>query len=117
MLINTPLAAIGTILVAAVLAGAAPFLFEYGSRRWQGGVIDFVLNPYIIGGMATYVIVMLLFTYAFKSGGTVRVLYPIYASTFIWAAVIAWLLQGDPIRPIHLAGMVLLMTGIVCMSW
>ena len=39
----------------------------------------------------TYLLVIVLFTYAFSIGGTVRVLYPLYASTFIWAALIAWI--------------------------
>ena len=117
MLTKTPLLAIGSVLVASVLGAVAPFFFEHGSKQWQGRVIDFVLNPYIIAGMATYLTVMVFFTYAFRIGGTVRVLYPIYASTFIWAAVIAWLRHGAPIEPIHAGGMALLIAGIVCMSW
>jgi multidrug transporter EmrE-like cation transporter len=59
---------------------------------------------------------MLLFSHAFQRGGTVAVLYPIYASTFIWAAVMAWAIYGQPIRPVHVGGMILLVVGIVCMS-
>ena len=59
---------------------------------------------------------MMLFSYAFQRGGTVPVLYPIYATTFIWAAFMAWGLFGQPVRLIHVVGMVLLMAGIICMS-
>ena len=90
MLLNTPALAIGSVLIASVLGGVAPFLFEHGSKQLQGRVTDFVLNPYIIAGMATYLAVMVFFTYAFKLGGSVKVLYPIYATTFIWAAVIIY---------------------------
>ena len=117
MLMKTPILAIGCVLIASLLGAVAPFFFEHGSKQLQGRVIDFVLNPWIIAGMATYLTVMVFFTYAFKLGGTVRVLYPIYASTFIWAAVIAWLRHGSPIEPVHVGGMALLMTGIVLMSW
>lgn len=117
MLVKTPLLAIGSVLIASLLAGAAPFLFEYGAKNTQGKVIAFITSPYIIGGMMMYVTVMVFFTYAFRLGGTVRVLYPIYATMFIWAAIIAWLLHGDPIQPIHMAGMALLITGIVLMTW
>jgi hypothetical protein len=78
---KTPLLAIGSVLIASILGAIAPFFFEHGSRQLQGRVVDFVLNPWIIGGMATYLTVMVFFTYAFRLGGTVRVLYPIYAST------------------------------------
>ena len=117
MLLNTPALAIGSVLIASILGGIAPFLFEHGSKQLQGRIMDFVLNPYIIAGMATYLAVMVFFTYAFRIGGSVKVLYPIYATTFIWAAVFAFFRHGSPIEPVHMLGMALLMVGIVCMSW
>jgi len=117
MLLNTPAFAIGSVLIASVLGGIAPFLFEHGSRQQTGRITDFVLNPYIIAGMATYLAVMVFFTYAFRLGGSVKVLYPIYATTFVWAAVIALFRHGSPIEPVHMAGMALLMVGVICMSW
>ena len=117
MLMKTPILAIGAVLIASLLGAIAPFLFEHGSKQLQGRIVDVVLNPYVIAGIATYVTVMIFFTYAFKLGGTVRVLYPLYASTFIWAAIIASLRHGDAIQPVHLGGMALLIAGIVCMSW
>ncbi len=117
MLVNTPLLAIASVLVAAVLGAIAPFFFEHGSKQWQGRVVEFVLNPWVLAGMVTYLAVMVFFTYAFRLGGTVRVLYPIYATTFIWAALIAMFHQGAPLEPIHVGGMVLLVAGVVAMSW
>jgi drug/metabolite transporter (DMT)-like permease len=117
MLRETPMLAIASVLVASLLAGIAPFFFEHGSKQFQGRVTDFVLNPWILAGMTTYLAVMVFFTYAFRLGGTVKVLYPIYATTFIWAALIAVFHQGAPIEWIHVGGMALLLTGIVFMSW
>ena len=117
MLLKTPLLAIGSVLVASVLGAIAPFFFEHGSRQLQGRVADFLLNPWILAGMMTYLAVMVFFTYAFRVGGTVKVLYPIYATTFIWAALIAMLHQGAPVEWIHVGGMVLLVTGVIFMSW
>jgi hypothetical protein len=37
---------------------------------------------------------MALFVAAFKRGGALSVLYPVYATTFIWAAVIALMAYG-----------------------
>jgi hypothetical protein len=116
MLMKTPLLAIASVLVAALLGAIAPFFFEYGSKQWQGRAVDFVLNPWILAGMVTYLAVMVFFTYAFRLGGTVKVLYPIYATTFIWAALIALFHQGAPIEAIHVGGMVLLIAGIVAMT-
>jgi multidrug transporter EmrE-like cation transporter len=59
---------------------------------------------------------MLLFVAAFKKGGELNVLYPIYASTFIWGAIIAFIAFGLPIKPINIMGMVLLIAGMYFMG-
>lgn len=43
-------------------------------------------------------------------------LYPVYASTFIWAALIGLLAYGTPIRSIHILGMALLIAGMWLMG-
>ena len=55
---------------------------------------------------------MVLFVAAFKRGGALTVLYPIYASTFIFAAVIAWFAYGTPIRAPHFIGFARLIGGM-----
>jgi uncharacterized membrane protein len=117
MLMKTPLLAILSVLAASILGAAGQFLIEYGARHGKSGVLGFLTNPYILSGMAGYLLVMVLFTHAFRIGGTVRVLYPIYASTFIWAALIAWAGYHQPVQPVHAIGMILLITGMICMSW
>ena len=44
------------------------------------------------------------------------VLYPLYASTFIWGAVVALLAYGTPIRPVNVAGMALIVGGMFLMG-
>lgn len=115
-LIKPPHLAIASVLAAAVLGAVGQFLIEYGARHGKGGVIGILTNPYILAGMSGYLLVMMLFTFAFRTGGTVRVLYPLYASTFIWAALIAWVAYHQPVLPVHAIGMILLITGMICMS-
>ena len=59
---------------------------------------------------------MVLFIAAFKRGGALSVLYPVYASTFIWAALIGWAAYGEVIRPVNIAGMALLVAGMYLMG-
>jgi hypothetical protein len=59
---------------------------------------------------------MVLFVAAFKKGGALTVLYPMYASTFIWAAVISLIAYGTPIRPANVFGMALLVAGMYFMG-
>jgi multidrug transporter EmrE-like cation transporter len=115
-MLRTSLASILLVLLAAVLGAGGQFLFKHASQG-KTGLIGVLLSPWALAGMLCYVTVMVLFTTSFRLGGSVRVLYPLYASTFIWAAVLSLILFGHPIRPIHGLGMVLLIVGIVCMSW
>ena len=115
-MLKTPMVSILCVLIASVLGAAGQFLFKAASGQTRAGILSVLKSPWAIAGMLCYVTVMLLFTHAFRKGGTVTVLYPIYASTFIWAAVMALLLYGDPIKPIHVLGMVLLVGGMFLMG-
>ena len=75
-----------------------------------------MLNVRILVGVVCYIAVMVLFVAAFKRGGSLTVLYPVYASTFIWAAVLALIVYGTPIKPVNVAGMLLLIAGMYCMG-
>ena len=76
----------------------------------------YLLNVPLMGGVVCYVAVMVLFVAAFKRGGSLAALYPIYASTFIWAAIIAWIAFGTPIKPVNIAGMAALVLGMYLMG-
>ncbi len=59
---------------------------------------------------------MVLFVAAFKRGGSLTVLYPVYATTFIWAALIALLAYDEPIKLVNVLGMALLIGGMYFMG-
>ena len=112
---RTPPISIVFFLLAAILGAAGQFLYKSGAARTTGSVLSY-LNPRILGGVACYIAVMVLFVAAFKRGGSLTVLYPIYASTFVWAALIALATDGTPIKPVHIAGMLLLIAGMCLMG-
>ncbi len=58
---------------------------------------------------------MVLVVAAFKKGGAMSVLYPVYATTFIWAAIIARVAFNEPIRAVNVGGM-LLVAGMCLMG-
>ena len=77
---------------------------------------SYLLNPRLLGGVLCYGAVMVLFVAAFKRGGALSVLYPVYATTFIFAALIAWWAFGTPIKAANLFGMALLIAGMYFMG-
>jgi len=108
--------AISYFILAALLGAGGQFLYKSGAEAATGGWKSYLLNGRLVAGVLCYIAVMVLFVAAFKRGGSLTVLYPIYASTFVWAAVIAWWAYGTPIKPVNIVGMFLLVAGMFLMG-
>ena len=113
---ETPVSSIVLFLIASLLGAVGQFLYKSGADAAGGSIGSYLLNPRILGGVVCYVAVMVLFVAAFKRGGALSVLYPVYATTFIWAAMIGLMAYGTPIRPVNVAGMLLLIGGMYLMG-
>ena len=113
---STPLFSILAFVLAALLGAVGQFLYKRGADWADGTALGYVVNWRILAGVASYIAVMVLFVAAFRRGGKLTVLYPIYASTFVWAAFIALYFDGTPIRPLNVLGMTLLVLGMFLMG-
>ena len=113
---QTPVISIAYYLMASVLGAVGQFLYKSGAAKATGSLETYVFNARLWGGAACYVAVMVLFVAAFKRGGALSVLYPVYAATFIWGALIGLAAYGEPIRLVNVAGMVLLVCGMYLMG-
>ena len=113
---QTPVTSILLFVVAALFGAIGQFLYKAGTDRTTDAISSYLLNPMLLGGVVCYIAVMVLFVAAFKRGGAMSVLYPIYASTFIWGAVIAFFAFGESIRPINIVGMLILVLGMCLMG-
>jgi multidrug transporter EmrE-like cation transporter len=113
---KTPGVSILMFAAAALIGAVGQYLYKSGADRAAGGIASYLINFRLWAGVICYVAVMVLFVAAFKKGGSLAVLYPIYASTFIWAALLGLWAYGTPIRPINVAGMGLLVLGMLLMG-
>lgn len=112
---TTPLVSILYFIIAALIGAVGQYMYKSGADLATGGFVSF-FNPRIILGILCYIGVMVLFIAAFKRGGSMSVLYPIYASTFIWGSIISCLAYHEPIRPVNIAGMIALVAGMWLMG-
>jgi multidrug transporter EmrE-like cation transporter len=108
---TSPLAII-FFVIAAFLGALGQFFYKSGAEKAGNTIAGYIFNARLLAGVFCYIAVMVLFVAAFKRGGALTVLYPIYCSTFIFAAIIAWFAYGSPIRPVHCAGFLLLIGGM-----
>ena len=112
MLGSTPTMSVTCFVLAAFLGAIGQYLYKSGADITDASWQSYLLNLRLLGGVVCYIAVMVLFVVAFKLGGSLTVLYPIYASTFIWAALIAWRAYGTPISAVNVLGMGLLIAGM-----
>ena len=86
---NTSLASILCFLAAAFSGALGQYLYKSGADAAGSGWRSYVLNWQLALGVRCCILVMVLFVAAFRIGGRMTVLYPICATTFIRAALIA----------------------------
>lgn len=113
---KTPALSILFFLLASFFGALGQFLYKSGAERAGGAVGSYLFNARLLGGVVCYIAVMVLFVAAFKKGGALTTLYPVYATTFIFAAFIAFWAYGTPIKPANICGMALLVAGMYFMG-
>jgi len=113
---KTPIISIVLFLIASLLGAVGQYLYKAGAEAAGKTAMSYLANVRLLGGVMCYVGVMVLFVTAFRRGGSLTVLYPVYATTFIWAAVIALLAYGTPIKPENVLGMAVLVLGMYLMG-
>ncbi|MBS3955172.1 MAG: hypothetical protein KGZ88_19645 [Methylomicrobium sp.] len=113
---RTPAISIVFFMLAALAGAAGQYLYKAGAQATDSSITSYLFNIRLWAGVLCYIAVMTLFVAAFKKGGSPSVLYPIYASTFIWAAILGWFLYSIPIKPVNILGMVCLVVGMWLMG-
>jgi len=104
--------AIGYFLVASVLGAVGQFFYKAGADQTRRTPQSYFLNSRILLGVCCYIAVMVLFVAAFRQKASPTVLYPLYATTFIWAALLEHALYGRTISATNVVGMGLLVGGM-----
>jgi len=103
------------VLISSALGAAAQYLYKYGSLRLQEWPL--YKNIWLLSGMLLFGVVMLLFVMAFKMGGRLSVVYPAYATTFLWASLLGILVDKEAYSPLQAVGMGLLLGGVFMISY
>ncbi len=110
---ETPFKSILLFLIASLFGAIGQYLYKEGAQNTSGNsLFSWLLNWRIVLGVISYIGVTILFVTAFKIGGELTVLYPIYASTFIWALLIGIFFLKEPFSCYKLGGIVLIMGGM-----
>ena len=102
-------------LVAAFLGAWAQYFYKIGATKLD--LKNILNNHNIFLGMINFTLVLGLFIWAFRIGGKMYVVYPVYATTYIWGGLIAFYLLKETIGPWSLAGALFIILGVILISF
>ncbi len=107
----TQLWAIGLVLIAAILGALGQLNFKLGSDKLSLKIRDLLRNRYLFIGIILYGISTIMFITALK-GGELSVLYPIVATSYIWATLLAKKVLNEKINVYKWAGVAMIILGV-----
>ncbi len=96
--------------VAALFGAFGNYFYKLGAARL--GVISIFKNWQIGVGVISFTVVMVCFILSFKLGGRLAVVYPVYATTFLWAFLIGTVLDREPWNVYQLVGILFIAIGV-----
>lgn len=97
-------------LVAAIFGAFGQYCYKIGAGRLKE--IPIYQNWQIILGMGLFLIVMVLMIAGFKLGGRLSIVYPVYATTFIWGTLIGIFLDNEGWSVPQIVGTLLVVVGV-----
>jgi drug/metabolite transporter (DMT)-like permease len=101
-------------LIAGISGAGGQYLYKLGAA--QLGVVPLWKNWQIGAGVVAFTAVMVCFIAAFKLGGRLSVIYPMYATTFIWGALIGVLVVGEPWSWAQVTGIAVIVAGCILVA-
>jgi drug/metabolite transporter (DMT)-like permease len=111
-MVSASLKPIILFLIAALLGALGQYFYKTGAEAGGTSILSWILNYRLILGLVCYVSIMFIFIYAFRIGGALTVLYPVYATTFIWALLIGALFLSESVTVYKIAGTGCIIFGI-----
>jgi drug/metabolite transporter (DMT)-like permease len=100
--------------LAGIFGAIGQYYYKRGGARL--GSIPIWANWQIALGILSFCIVMVLFVYSYKLGGRIAVVYPAYATTFLWGALLGKCLDGEPLNASTFVGIALIFAGVTAIG-
>ena len=109
--------AIGLIILCTLFTSSAQVFYKFGAAKLVlTDIMTIITNYNIFIGLFLYGISAFLMLLAFK-GGEVTVLYPIFATSFIWVAILSNIFFSEPLNLFKWLGVGSIIIGISFISY
>ena len=103
----TKMWAVGLVLLCALMTGFAQLFFKIGADQLP---LLFINWPIVIG-LTLFAIEAIIFMLAYK-GGDVSVLFPVFATSYIWVSLLSKYWLNEPLNVYKWIGIFIIVLGI-----
>lgn len=114
--IKTPLSSMVLVFIASIIGSFASVMLKASSSRMQFSLKSLLTNWRLIGGACTYLLSSVFFVWGVRNG-ELSILYPLVSLGYLWTMVWSKLFFGEPITRSKLAGVGLILCGIVLLGF
>ncbi len=101
-------------LLAALFGGLGQYAYKKGGLLLTE--VSIFKNYHLWTGVLLFIFVMILFVIGYKMGGRISVVYPFYATTFIWGALIGYFWENEPLNLGIIGGTSLILVGLAVIA-
>ena len=98
-------------LITSVLAAVGQLLFKWGASSVSSSLWDWLLNWPLVAGLVLYGAGFILLVTALRHG-TLSVLYPILATSYVWVALLSVRFLGESFSMGQWLGVALIIGGV-----
>ncbi|MEK6869608.1 MAG: EamA family transporter, partial [Nanoarchaeota archaeon] len=98
------------------LTSTAQLFWKFGANKLELNILSAITNIELITGILLYAIAGTLLILSFR-GGEVSVLYPIYATSYIWVSFLSIYFLGEIMNPYKWIGVAAIIMGIVLIGF
>jgi len=113
---STKLWAVGIILFSTLLTSTAQLFYKFASSKLSLNILELITNYELIAGMILYAIGGVLLIISFR-GGEVSVLYPIFATSYIWVSFLSIYFLGEAMNIFKWLGIFIIIAGIAFIGY
>jgi len=112
----TKLWAMGIVLSSTLLTSTAQLFYKFGAEKLSFDILSLITNYELIIGMVLYAIGGILLIISFR-GGEVSVLYPLYATSYIWVSFLSIYFLGEIMNTFKWLGIITIIAGIIFIGY
>ena len=104
------------VLLTTFLTSSAQLMYKFASPTITFNILSILTNYYLIGGLILYAVGGALMIISFR-GGELTVLYPIFATSYIWVSLLSIKFLGETMNSFKWIGVIAIMLGIISIGY